>query len=186
MENMKQTKYDKYYVTKDGKVWSEKVHRFLTQQESNKGYFIVNLFINGKSKHEYVHRLVAETYIPNPDNLPTVNHKDENRKNNNVENLEWMSYADNNNYGGHNKRASETKKITMPRRGQHVEAVAVNMCNKETHEIIKTFDSMASAADFLKLDIIKGRNGISACIQGRQKSAWGYWWERAKKIEKNT
>ena len=66
----------------------------------------VHLFdINGTSTNHTVHRLVAKAFIPNPNNLSDVNHKDENRKNNNVENLEWMSHVDNCNYGTRNDRS---------------------------------------------------------------------------------
>jgi hypothetical protein len=61
--------------------------------------------MNGKSTNHKVHRLVAQAFIPNPNNLSDVNHKDENRKNNNVENLEWMSHVDNCNYGTRNERS---------------------------------------------------------------------------------
>lgn len=177
MEEMKSTKYNKYFITKDGKVWSEKSNKFLSPFLKN-GYLAINLSINGNHQAEYIHRLVAEAFIPNPNNLPCVNHKDENRLNNNIDNLEWCTIADNNNWGTRNKKASETKRQTAPRRGNHTEAVQVAMCDPNTHDIIQTFNSMASAAEFLNLDIIKGRNGISACIREKQKTAWGYWWKK--------
>jgi group I intron endonuclease len=65
---------------------------------------------NGKGKNYKVHRLVAMAFIPNPDNLPIINHKDENPSNNNVNNLEWCTYEYNNNYGTKNKRAGESRK----------------------------------------------------------------------------
>ena len=73
----------------------------------------VHLFdMNGKSTNHKVHRLVAQAFIPNPNNLSDVNHKDENRKNNNVENLEWMSHVDNCNYGTRNERTKA--KLSKP------------------------------------------------------------------------
>lgn len=59
------------------------------------GYEVVALSINGVKKDLKIHRLVAEAFLPNPDNLPTVNHKDGNKKNNLLSNLEWSSYTDN-------------------------------------------------------------------------------------------
>lgn len=63
------------------------------------GYLHVLLCKNGKYITHNVHRLVAETFIPNPDNLPEINHKDENKENNCVDNLEWCTRKYNMNYG---------------------------------------------------------------------------------------
>ena len=72
-------------------------------------YLIVDLHKNGDSKKFYVHRLVAEAFLDNPNNLPQVNHKDENRQNNNVDNLEWCSSEYNINYG--NRTSKCTKQV---------------------------------------------------------------------------
>ena len=66
-----------------------------TQPKNNQGYAQVGLKHNGVSSRVFVHRLVATTFIPNPNNLPCVNHKDEDITNNCVDNLEWCSYTDN-------------------------------------------------------------------------------------------
>lgn len=72
------------------------------------GYLHVHLSKNGKNKVIKVHRLVADAFLPNPDNLPQVNHKDENPLNNNFENLEWVTAKQNVNHGTRNKRAGES------------------------------------------------------------------------------
>lgn len=59
------------------------------------GYFIIKLYTNGKGTTTKIHRLVAETFIENPNNLPQVNHKDGNKQNNNVDNLEWCTPLEN-------------------------------------------------------------------------------------------
>lgn len=66
--------------------------------ETNHGYYRVGIFINGRCIHKRVHRLVAEAFIQNPDNLPVVHHKDGNKKNNNVSNLEWTTFRENSLY----------------------------------------------------------------------------------------
>lgn len=71
------------------------------------GYADIQLTKNKKITWFRLHRLVAEAFIPNPDSLPLVNHKDENPLNNKVSNLEWCTYKHNNNYGTRNKRISE-------------------------------------------------------------------------------
>ena len=75
------------------------------------GYYRVNLCRNGERKAKFVHRLVAEAFIDNAFGYPQVNHKDENRANNAVENLEWCSAEYNTNYGTRNQRASESMKL---------------------------------------------------------------------------
>lgn len=74
------------------------------------GYLGVALCKNGRYKQKLLHRLVAEAFIPNPDNLPCVNHKDENRQNNRVKNLEWCTHKYNNNYGNRNDKISNSRK----------------------------------------------------------------------------
>jgi len=85
-----------YTINTMGKVFSMKTGKEKTQLLSNAGYYRVHLFNNGKGKIFSVHRLVAETFIPNSKKLPCVNHIDGNKLNNRVSNLEWVSYADNN------------------------------------------------------------------------------------------
>lgn len=80
-----------YAVTSCGKVWSHKRHRFMKLTGEGGNYKCVNLSKNGRYKTFLVHRLVAEAYIPNPDNLPQVNHKNEKKDKNNVQNLEWCT-----------------------------------------------------------------------------------------------
>lgn len=88
--------FSKFYgVTKSGKVWSFRLGRFLRGTLTNLGYVQVELSIQGKGKNFLVHRLVAETFIENNNNLPEVNHKDGNKENNSVENLEWVTSSEN-------------------------------------------------------------------------------------------
>ena len=99
-----------------------KKEKILKQQKDKIGYLFVTLCNNGFRKIYKIHRLVAETFIPNPDNLPQVNHKDENKHNNfvyinedrtvNLEksNLEWCTAKYNMNYGSRNERISEKHK----------------------------------------------------------------------------
>lgn len=87
-----------YAITSCGKVWSYKTKKFLKPAKDRDGYSIVSLYKNGNRKTKKVHRLVAEAYIPNPDNLPQVNHKNEIKSNNWIGNLEWCSAQYNTTY----------------------------------------------------------------------------------------
>ena len=91
--------YERYRLHK-GKV--------LSPGKDKDGYLFVVLSCNGKHKTIAVHRLVAQTFIPNPDDLPQVNHRDENPSNDNVDNLEWCDAKYNMNYGTRNIRIRET------------------------------------------------------------------------------
>lgn len=70
-------------------------------------YMHVVLCVDGVRKHKSIHRLVAEAFIPNPENKPTVNHKDENPQNNRIDNLEWATIKEQNCYGTRLKRMAE-------------------------------------------------------------------------------
>lgn len=81
--------------------------RILKPKKDKYGYLQVNLWKNGKKKTFTVHRLVAEAFIPNPNNLPCINHKDECKTNNNVNNLEWCDNKYNNAYGTRTEKCSK-------------------------------------------------------------------------------
>ncbi len=92
-----------YAITSSGKVWSyPKIHGtsswpgfWLKQNEDGSGYLFVSLQSNKVTKQPKVHRLVADSFIPNPSGLPQVNHIDGNKLNNRIDNLEWITAADN-------------------------------------------------------------------------------------------
>jgi len=99
-----------YEVSDKGNVKSLRSGKLLKQSSNKDGYKMVSLTKNGKSRGFSVHRLVALTFIPNPQGLPEVNHKDETHDNNVLENLEWCSKAYNRNYGTYRERMSMIKK----------------------------------------------------------------------------
>lgn len=95
-----------YEVSSYGRV--RRVNKDLLKLQNVKGYNQVCLYKNGISTGLRVHRLVAQAFLPNPDNLPQVNHKDEDKTNNNVDNLEWCDNKYNNNYGTKIERHKQT------------------------------------------------------------------------------
>ena len=148
-----------YQVSNLGRVYSIKSGIFLSQKvKTNDGYLTVKLYGNGKSKREYVHRLVALAFIDNPKGLPQVNHKDENPENNNVSNLEWCDCKYNNNYGHHNEKSSNS-------RCKPVKCVETGVIYKSGKEAAEKLGISASQ--------------IYAIFRGRCTTAGGYHWERA-------
>ena len=122
----------------------------LKLKEARNGYNQVQLYKNGKGVFYLIHRLVAEAFIPNPKNLPEINHKDENKLNNNVENLEWCTRKYNNNYGSHNKIVGESHKKSI---------ICITTGEK--------FDSIIDASNKYNVD----RASISNCCNNKRKSA---------------
>ena len=128
--------YNNYEVSNLGNVRNVKTKHILKPNYSNKGYACLYLMKNHKSKKIRVHRLVAKMFIPNPGNLPQANHKDENKSNNYVENLEWCDKSYNVNYSKHKyekpvycldldivfRSATEASKITKVNRSSIVKA----------------------------------------------------------------
>lgn len=88
----------KYQISNLGKIKSLIGNSKILKPEIRTGYYSVELCKNGKRIHKRIHRLVAETFIPNPDNLPQVNHRDENKLNNQLDNLEWCDNTYNSQY----------------------------------------------------------------------------------------
>ena len=131
----------------------------------DKGYLTIGLNHNGK-RHDYrIHRLVAEAFIPNPNNLPQINHKDENKYNNCVNNLEWCTAQYNVNYG--TARERQRQKMMIPVYGTNI--------NNGT---IIRFEGMVEACKYLKSIGFTTANttNICNCCKGSQKSAYGYTW----------
>ena len=110
-----------YQISNKGSVKSLKCgkERILKPKLNGSGYLKVGLCKNGSVKQFQPHRLVAQAFIQNPYNLPEVNHKDENKKNNCVENLEWIRHIDNCNYGTYNERLSR-KILQYSRSGEFI------------------------------------------------------------------
>lgn len=149
-----------YAVTSCGKVWSYRRKIFLSQRFDKDGYPRVDLYKNRKVKTFFIHRLVAEAYIPNPDNLPQINHKDEIRTNNYISNLEWCSAKYNVNYGTRTERAMQGVKKPV-----------------RCIELDTVYESQKAAAE--ALGIVP--TAIGRCCRGKQLTAGGYHFESVKR-----
>lgn len=102
--------FENYIIDTEGNVFSKHSNRYLIPTLTQDGYQRVKLcFGNGKYINKTIHRIVAETFLLNPNNLPQVNHKDENKLNNSVDNLEWCTIQYNNTYGSRIAKARKKK-----------------------------------------------------------------------------
>ena len=153
--------YSQYIIYSNGSIWSKRYNKFLSPATNPDGYLTVVLYADDKTKKTFtVHKLVALSFIPNPNNYDCVNHKDENKLNNDVSNLEWCDRMYNNNYGHHKKE--------------------IVMCDIKTHEPIQIFGSIGDAERFLNNS--GAHANIVRQLKDRGKSAYGYFW---KYLEEN-
>ena len=167
-EEWKQYKNTNYEISNLGNVRNIN-GRIKSQQLDKYGYLVTDLYINGKRKNLKVHRLVAETFIPNIENKPTVNHKNEIKTDNNVENLEWATVKEQNSYGTRLQKVSKTK--TGMKYNSKYSIICIEL-NKEFYDTIE-------AIKWCKENNIKVQQScISMCINGKRKTAGGYHWKK--------
>ena len=129
-------------------------------KNSTNNYLLVNLSCGRGPKKHLVHRLVALAFIPNPNNLPQINHKDENPHNNSVENLEWCDQYYNNHYGTTRKRIAMTR------------GFSVIQMDMDGNEIARYWSAREAARA-----IGKSQAAISRACTGVYKQAYGYLWK---------
>ena len=136
-----------YIIDEYGNVFSITLNKYLSKQIDKDGYEYVTLFKNSISRKFKIHRLVAEAFIPNPNNYPVINHKDENKLNNNIDNLEWCTVHYNLTYGTKNIRSAIA-------RGKKVECI-------ETGKIYNTITEASKETGMARETIrrmLKGNN----------------------------
>lgn len=168
--------YENYLVEPDGRIFSLITNKFLKENIGKTGYRTVELFNDNGSKRLLVHRIVATAFIPNPDGLPQINHKDENKANNHVENLEWCSAKYNMNYG----EAAKTRHLkidyttiqrkVLARENGKKACVPVLQFDKNG-KFINRYESVKDAYEATNI------LHISECCHNRRKTAGGYVWK---------
>lgn len=163
--------YEGYFATEDGHIFSTRRNRFLAETVNRDGYKRVTIKNNCRS----VHRLVAMAYIPNPNDYPCINHKDEDKLNNSVENLEWCTYQYNNSYG----KGQPTKKA-IEAKSKPVVQLSLD------GRYIGRYKSAAEAERRCGAKCPVGSNVATVCRGKRKdaKTAYGYKWMFEKDYEK--
>lgn len=186
--------FENYLVSSMGKIYNAKTNQEKKPTPNNNGYLRVFLHKSKNNYTRYVHRLVAQAFIPNPENKKTVNHKDGNKQNNRVDNLEWSTYKEQVNHAisigliktGENspmygrKLSQETREKMKIKRNQNK-----HLFNKPINQYelngtyIKTWDCINDAIRFYK------NNAIEFCCKGKRKMASGYQWRFYKNNTSN-
>ena len=147
-----------YQVSNKGRVFSLKSRKFLSPFITYNGYQKINLYNgNKKIKKEYIHRIVALVFIPNPEQKSQINHINEIKTDNSVKNLEWMTAKENVNYGNRNKKASKSK--NKPILQYTIEGKFITEYSS-LNEVMSLFNK-----------------GVGDCLRGRNKTSGGFVWK---------
>ena len=142
-----------YKISRNGEIFSMKQNRYMSPSDNGYGYLDISLPINGKDTHKYIHRLVAEAFIPNPENKEQVNHIDGNKHNNHLENLEWVTPLENAHHAIENGLLPEV----------HPNSIAINVYDKFNNQSCK-FRCISDCAKALGLHQVK----ISEQLKGNE------------------
>ncbi|MBO7526481.1 MAG: HNH endonuclease [Clostridia bacterium] len=146
-----------YEISNFGVIRKVKTKRPLKVFYRTNGYYTTSLCKNYKVTMIYLHRIIAETFIPNPNNLPCINHKDGNKTNNDLSNLEWCTYSDN------NRHAYETGLKNCKKVAQYdIDGNLINIYNSVINASKETNISQAN---------------ISSCALGKRNKAGGFIWK---------
>lgn len=156
------------------KAWNGRGYRVIKERimktyDNGYGYLFVYLTKDGEQEKCYIHRLVAEAFLENPDNLPEVNHISEDKTDNRLSNIEWCSHIYNQNYGTRNKRIAEAM-TNHPKLSKAV--IGIN----KVSGLIVEFSSAHEASRQLGID----QGHITDCLKGRYKSSGGFYWMYAE------
>lgn len=157
--------FDRYLIDENGIIYdTEKDMRKICQWIDNVGYKQCNLYDKNRKKYyKRVHRLVAKAFIPNPDNLPQVNHKDGDKTNNHISNLEWTVNSENTKHGYDNNLYYFGTSKSYP----------INVYSKKTHAFIKTYSSIRELSRELGLN----RKTVTSILKGQRKNNYNYLFE---------
>lgn len=168
-----------YLISKQGDVYSIKSNRFLKPYLSTRGYKIICLETKGKRKRLFLHRLIAEAFIPNPDNKPYIDHINCIKTDNRIENLRWVTSKENSNnpltiqhmkasakYGEDNPRTMTGKFGKLNPRSRVIIQLKGN-------NVVREYECARQAMRETGIDCCS----ITNCCRGKRKRAGGYYWK---------
>ncbi len=162
---------EQYQVSQTGLVRNKITGHILTPQKDNKGYLRVRLSFHNKKSSAKVHRLVAVAFIPNPYNKPQVNHRDANKENNAVGNLEWITNYENMQHAIRNGLTNHVEYAGRKKR-------AVIGTSLDGKHIVK-FSSLSEAAKTCRIS----RSNLCNTLKGKRKMCGGYTWSYENESE---
>jgi hypothetical protein len=177
MEERILTDFPNYLISNSGIIKNTKINKIMTGTKDRSGYWVVKLINSlGKRISFKLHRLVASTFISNPENKPTVDHIDRDKTNNNVTNLRWATSAEQ----SQNKKHTTNQRETLGRSVQRIDV--------ETNLILQTYDSLQEANEWLiQNNITKNKKAVCAistvCNGKRKKTAYGFIWRFTDTIQ---
>ena len=181
MDKLKLINFDKYRITKDGKIFSLYKNDYLTPFTNKYGYAIVSLSCtDNKFRPFFLHRVIWFYFNGEIPDGYEINHKDENQLNSSLENLELMTHVDNINYGTRNTRTSQ-KLLGKPKSEEAREKMRnasdlkpIIQCDYNTGKPIKEWKSVMQAARELGFKTV---SGIYRVCKGERKAAYGFKWK---------
>ena len=154
--------------------------KILKPSNNGKGYLFVTLRKDCRSKWYYVHQLVAQAFLENPLGYKELNHKNEEKSDNNVNNLEWCSRSYNLSYNGRAKKAGKKagKKVSEKLRGRKLSEEHIKKMSKQVIGINKASGLVVKYSSTKEAERMTGihHSNISACCKGKYKSAGGFVW----------
>jgi hypothetical protein len=162
---------ERYILKADGKI--SIIQERIRKTAINNGYYKIMLSANGRRKAEWVHRLIAKTFIPNPYNKPQVNHKFGIKTDNRASELEWATYAEDRLHA-ENVLNHKWGNGIRHRGVTHVQSKKVKQIDINTNKVIKIWDCVNDAFKD------KVASNISMCASGKLKTSGGYKWEYVK------
>lgn len=166
--------FENYAVDESGVVVNTTTRHIKSPCDNNMGYLYVDLYDKGRHSKEYIHRLVAKAFIPNPDNKPYINHIDGNPHNNSIENLEWCTPLENVEHASKTIHTMKQYVLANIKRER-----AVKQIDYKSGKLLNVFSSIGEASRATKIP----SSNIVCVLKGRQTRTKDFSWCYVEEIE---